>query len=175
MLQHHSSVSWVPLQEATGGAGACYVQPACSEASAASRSGCWDPGLWTLSPPAAERRWLQDYKVRQRYIPFLPPEQQTCLGPRGSCAPLPGCPVQGCTDPALPLHSNTLPSSRGHCGLGWALVCRADVAQPQVTSPGLSYPLHLLLRFAFAGFAPSLPSLLACTHTTSPRSAPPQG
>ena len=153
----------------------CYVPPAWSGASAASRSGCQDPGLWTPSPPAAERRRLQDYKVRQRHVPSLPPQQQTLLRPGGSRAPLPGCPVQGCTDPALPLHSNTLPSPWGRCGPGWAPLCRADVAQLQVRSPGLSYPLHLLLRFAFARFAPSLPGLLARAHTTGSRSAPPQG
>lgn len=69
--------------------------------------------VWLLgSPPAAEERWLQDYKVRQRHIPFLPPPQQALLGPGSSCAPLPGCPVRGCTAPALPLHSSALPSPR---------------------------------------------------------------
>jgi len=165
MLQHHSSVSWVPLQEAAGEAGVCYVQPAC-------RSVWQNPGLWTLRPPAAERRWLQDYKVRQRQIPLLPPQQQTLLGPRSSHVPFPGCPVQDCTDLALPLHSNTLPSPQGCCGLGWDPVCRADVAELQVRSQGLSSPLCLFLRVAFTRFAPSLPSLLARAHTAGSWSAP---
>lgn len=58
-------------------------------------------GTLACGPPAHQlqrkRRWLQDYKVRQRHIPFLPPQQQTLLCPGGSRAPLPGCPVQGCT------------------------------------------------------------------------------
>lgn len=89
MLQHHNSVSWVPLQEAAGGVGVGYVHPAWLEVPAASRSGCQSPGLWTSSPPAAERRWLQDYKVRPIH-PFPPPQQQALLGPE---AGLLSCPA----------------------------------------------------------------------------------
>lgn len=93
--------------------------------------------------------------------------------PRQTHSPA-GCPARGCTDPALPLHGNAPRSPRGRCGPGWAPVCRADVAQPQVRSPGLSRSLHLLLRFAFARLAPSLPSPLARAHTTGSQSAPPR-
>lgn len=49
-------------------------------------------GTLACGPPAHQlqrkRRWLQDYKVRQRHIPFLPPQQQTLLCPGGSQAVL---------------------------------------------------------------------------------------
>lgn len=85
--------------------------------------------------------------------------------PRQPCSPA-GCPARGCTDPALPLRGNAPRSPQGRCGPGRAPVCRANVAQLQVRSPRLSASLHLLLRFAFAGLAPSLPSPLARAHTT---------
>lgn len=94
MLQHHSSVSWVPLREAAGGAGACYVQLACSGASAASRSGCGDPGLWTSSPPAAEKKKVAaGLQGQAETHPFPATTATDITVPRRQ----PGCPVQGCT------------------------------------------------------------------------------
>lgn len=63
-----SLVTWVPLQEAAGGAGACYVPPAWSGASATSRSGCRDP-VPPLAPPIS---------YLGLHLPGLPPSASTC-------------------------------------------------------------------------------------------------